>query len=99
MVCHDRSALANQIPGQKSPSCDIKQLQLFTANESQIFFINVLVKIVLAKHIIFVDRIDWLRLAPMPKTIKMCFEIKRDLGYFSFVLRSPWPTFLLLVGN
>ena len=100
VVCHDRSALANQIPGQKSPIGDIKHLRLFTANGSQILFIKLLLKIVLAKHIICVDRIGyWLRLVPMPKTIKMCFEIKRDLGYFSFVLRSPWPTFLLLVGN
>ena len=28
VVCHDRSALANQILGQKSPICDIKHLQL-----------------------------------------------------------------------
>ena len=81
MLCHDRFALSNQILGQKSPICDIKHLQLFTANGLQILFINLLLKIVLAKHIIFVDRLGyWLRLAPMPKTIKMCFEIKRDLG-------------------
>jgi len=28
VVCHDRSALANQILGQKLPICDIKHLQL-----------------------------------------------------------------------
>jgi len=74
VVCHDRSALANRILGQKLAIFDIEHLQMFTTDGLQKLFSKSGLKIVLAKHIINVYPMGyWLRLAPMPKRIYMLF--------------------------
>jgi len=97
VVCHNRSALANRILGQRSPIFDIEHLQMFTSNGLQKLFSNSGLNIVLAKQIINVYPIGyWLRLAPMPKTIKLFLEKKRGSGLLKFRVAIPVGNFLIV---
>ena len=97
VVCHDRSALANRILGQKSPIFDIEHLQMFTANGLQKLLCKSGLEIVLAKHIINVYPVGyWLRLAPMPKAMKLFFEKKRESVLLRFCVAVPVGNFLII---
>ena len=93
VVCHDRLSLLNRLLGRKSPIFDIEHLQMFSGHGLESLIRSAGLEIIYSKQIINRYPLGyWLRLIPLPQSLKKLIERNRRSRILSFPIS-------LMVGN